>query len=259
MEDTNSSTLSPTQEKQLQAAAAKDVKLEHNITTANEALGKHRWEQTCAPDAPFTIGQYAGAVNKSWSTIARTARGYGFYQGRTAEQRVLYPTLTSCQEYAQTAEEKRVVVEAVAKANAVTTSAVRHSSDHNATVKRVNRDAQKVAAVRGVEVTEVVAEVAVQEAKRQKAAAKAEEARKKNHSVKYREIATHLNEVRRRLRYAGEATENVIFTDDEVEAIKEFIVSTKAVLDMFEERVTGDISVTTDWDAAFAAMGEVGE
>jgi len=226
----------------------KDAELEATATKSTEALAKHRWHWTLDESNldRVSINQYAKDVNRAWPAIAKMARGYDEWSSNSRVR-----TLGECIELANMGAERAAATEAVAEATGKSVSTMR-AGQNRVEVTAVLDTARERAERKGTTVETAIIEVAEWREKSRRAAKRYDTERKARHSLRFVEIEGHLAGAKRKLTDALRDSDNVDFTDDEMELLRFTISNVKALLELIDLRLAGTPDI--NWDAELATL-----
>lgn len=234
--------------------AAGVVDTDHRLETARdrtqEELARHRWHWTLDESNPgrVSLREYARAVGRDHTVIRKYALGYATWIAEDGGH--LATTLGDCIVRAHTSVEKEAVIDAIATAAGTTFTGARQQHEEIRTVRAV---AQERAERRGSTVAEEAVEVARERHIAREADRHREVERKERHTLRYIELEGHVAGAMRRLRAALDMAADVPFTDEERELIADSIAQLRAVLNLIDSRVTGNVDV--DWDTELRKLG----
>ena len=147
--------------------------------------------------------------------------------------------------------ERQAATEAVAKATGKSVSTMK-AGQNRAEVTEVLATARDRAECNKTTVEEEVVTVAEQRAKSKKADENLTKKRKERHSLRYVEIEGHLAGAKKKLTEALRDSENVDFSEEEMELLREAIRIIKGLLAFIDVRFGG--ASGNDWDTELAAL-----
>jgi len=225
----------------------KDAELEAKASMTQEALSKHRWHWTLDESNPdrVSLRQYAKDVGRSFPTINAQAKGYETWLGDRSRPISDHIAL------ANMGVERQAATEAVAKATGKSVSTMK-AGQNRAEVTEVLATARDRAERNKTTVEEEVVTVAEQRAKSKKADENLTKKRKERHSLRYVEIEGHLAGAKKKLTEALRDSENVDFSEEEMELLREAIRIIKGLLAFIDVRFGG--ASGNDWDTELAAL-----
>lgn len=234
-----------------QSVVQTDRRLEESAERATEELAHHRWHWTMDDSNPDKVGftEYARAVARSHTTIAKQAKGYADWKDNREEI-----SLPEAIDRAQISVERQAAIDAVAKVTGTSFTSVRQGRSEE--VREVRDQARDRAERRGTSYEEEVEHVAEQREKSRASASSYREQRTGRRSLRYVEVEGHLAAAKRRLTDALRVAQDVGFEPEEIELLTDTLAQVKAVLNLIDMRLAGDVDV--DWDAELEKLTERG-
>jgi hypothetical protein len=221
----------------------KDQKLEAAAERSSEALAKHRWHWTLDASNPekTSLRAYAKAVGRNFKTIRAQAQGYAdWVMGDT------HHSLADCIVLANVSAEKAEVAEVVAQEEGVALSTVanRRGSD---SLANVTEQAKARAARKGTNMADEAKDIAKRRRQTREMSERQRKEKANAKGIRFVEIEGDLAYAQRRLLNALQVAQDVGFSDEEMELLRDSLAKIKAVLNLLDLRMAGTLNV--DWDA----------
>lgn len=230
-----------------QSVITEDNRLEAAEEAASKQLTYHRWHWTMDEANPERVSftEYARAIGRTHTTVAKQAKGYAAWQ-ESGEEHALHEAI----DRAQVSVERQAAIDAVATASGTSFRKVRQGRSEE--VREVAGQARERAERLGTSYEEEVEQVAEQRQKFRESAATASGNRKARHGLRYVEVEGHLAAAKRRLTDALKVAQDVGFDDEEIELITDSLAQVRAVLNLIDMRIAGKTDV--DWDVELAKL-----
>lgn len=233
-----------------------DHKLEGTADRASEELAKHRWHWTLDESNPkrVAVREYARAVGRNDTTIARYAKGWATYVDRMAAPRAGGAgfTLQDAIRQSEMSAENQEFAEAIAEGSGRPIAQVSRG-DNRHKMHEIVGQAKARAERQGTDAVDEARRIAEQQRRSAEMDAKERERKRQRRTQRYVEIEGDLATAQRRLMHALRVAEGVGFDDDEMELIRDSIAKVRAVLDLIDLRMAGTPDI--DWDAELTKLG----
>jgi len=233
-----------------------DHKLESATTRASEELAKHRWHWMLDESNPKRVNftDYAKAVGRSRETVSRYARGYALYLEKLeTPPRGGAWSLQDAIRQADNSAERQEFNEAIAQGSGRAVGQVARG-DNRVRTNEIIATAKERAERRGTDPVEEARRIAEHTRKSRESAQRGRERKAASRTLRYVEIEGDLAGAQRRLVHALSVAQDVGFSDEEMELIRDSVAKIRAVLDLIDLRMAGDPDI--DWDAELAKLGE---
>jgi len=231
----------------------KDHELEGRAERSSEALAKHRWHWTLDPNNPGKVSQreYARAVGRSQTTVSHYAQGHQLYVERLIGPANQQLSITDAIRLASQSVENRAMTEAIAAGLEQPVANVARGDN------RQRRDiivhAQDRAQRRGTDPVDEARNIAEHQRKFRESVSKQKAEKAKATSLRFIAIEGKLSSAKRYLIDALREAENVNLDGEEMELLRGTIGNLRALLNLLDARMAGEINV--DWDAELAKLG----
>jgi hypothetical protein len=230
---------------------ATDHDLDAQAERSSEELARHRWHQTLDPEGPrHSLRAYANAVGCNYATIRKYARGYADWMiddsNHPLSDHIVYANVTA---------EKAEVAEAVAEVEGIKPSTVAGRRGVGDSLANVTELARERAERTGTTIGQAAREITERKVAGRRAEANRETGRKAQHTLRYIAIEGHLAGAKRRLTDALNDAQDIGFSDEELELLRDAIAQIRALLNLIDMRLAGNPDV--DWDDELARLGGV--
>jgi hypothetical protein len=237
------------------AVVETDHKLEGAHDRASEELAKHRWHWTLDESNPnrVPVREYARAIGRNDTVIARYAKGWAIYQDRMAAPRAggAAFTLQDAIRQSELSVENQAFAEAIAEGSGRPIAQVSRG-DNRHKMHEIVGQAKARAERQGTDPVEEARRIAEHQRRSQEMDARERQRKQSRHTLRYVEIEGHLANAQRRLLQALQTAEGVDFTQEEMDLIRDSIVKIRGVLALIDLRMTGTPDI--DWDAEAAKL-----
>lgn len=237
-----------------QSVVDKDHELEGRSERASIALAKHRWHNTLDPSGPrFSYAAYGRAVGRSDTVVRHHAKGYELFVERTSNPS---PgdgfTIEDGIRLAQQSAEQQEFTEAIAEGSHEPVGRVARGDNRRRRNEIIDRARQREER-RGGRAVDHARDIADEERRASAARQTRRTQERERRSIRYVHIEGHLAGAQRRLMQALREAEGVDFSDEEMELIRTSLAQVKAVLNLLDLRMAGEVDI--DWTAEMANLG----
>lgn len=234
-----------------QAVIDRDHELEGAAQRSSEELAEHRWHQTLDPDGPgHSINSYAKAIGRSQQTVRNYANGWQL-QAERLQAGLATVSITDAVRLASQSEERRAMTEAIAEETGE--SIANAARGDNTRVREMQAQAQHQAEEKGTDPIDEARLLAKRQKQTAELAAKQKREKAAAHTLRYIEVEGKLGTARRKLAEALTVAQDVGFTGEEMELMREALGQIRAVLNLIDLRLAGNPDI--DWDAELTKLG----
>src|SRR5215471_4875231 len=224
------------------SAVEQDHSLEKATDSASLALMEHRWHWTLdASNAQrVSVSEYARQVGRSQALIFRYSRGYEIYSRETI-------SAEEARARAGMSAETQAATEAVAEARGIQFGYARQEFGSEA--RAIRETARQRAEEKGTSTLDEIEQAAAITYRRQEAERERHEERKQRAPLRYIEIEAQLNNARRSLVRAIQASEGVDLAPEDRELLAQTLDNIKRLV-VIADRAISD-AYDTSWRGEF--------
>jgi hypothetical protein len=240
---TNPSNISIPQE-----VIEKDQKLEAAAERSTEALAKHRWHWTLdiSNSGKTSFRAYAKAIGRGEATVRTYANGYKLMVERAVDARPGRAlSIQDAIRLSGQSAEKQEFSEAIAEGSGEPVANVARGD--NRSTDDIISQAKQRADRKGTDPVDEAKDIAKRRRQTREMADRQRKEKAEAKSIRFVEIEGDLAYAQRRLTNALQVAQDVGFSDEEMELLRDSLGKIRALLTLLDLRMAGTLNV--DWDA----------